>query len=61
MPVAVPVDNLAAINLAEQLNNLLTNEVLYHELRQNCLKLRQVLNWQEEEKTLIAFYKNILG
>ena len=61
LPIAQLVDDISSINLATQLNNLLTNEVLYNELQQNCLKLRQTLNWQQEEKTLIQFYKNILG
>jgi hypothetical protein len=33
---------------------------LYDLLQQNCLEARKVLNWQEEEKKLLAFYKDIL-
>lgn len=61
LPIALLVDDISAENLAIQLNNLLQNEVLYKELQQNCLKARQSLNWQNEEKKLIQFYKNILG
>jgi glycosyltransferase involved in cell wall biosynthesis len=61
LPIAVLIDDISAINIAAQLNNLLTNEVLYKELQQNCFTLRQTLNWQQEEKKLIQFYKNILG
>jgi glycosyltransferase involved in cell wall biosynthesis len=61
MPIAVLIDDLSPTNIAAQLNNLLVNEVLYNELQQNCLKQRQTLNWQQEEKTLIQFYKNLLG
>ncbi|MBK8610955.1 MAG: glycosyltransferase [Chitinophagaceae bacterium] len=60
-PVAVLIDDLASGNLATQLNNLLENEVLYNELQKNCLELRHVFNWQLEEKTLIQFYKDLLG
>ena len=60
-PVAVLVDDISAKNLAQQLNNLLQNKVLYKELEQNCLKVMQILNWQEEEKKLIKFYKALLA
>jgi len=61
LPIAVLVDDLSSGNLAAQLNNLLANGVLYNELRQNCLSLRQTLNWQQEEIKLIQFYKDLLG
>jgi glycosyltransferase involved in cell wall biosynthesis len=60
-PIAIPVDDLSPENIAAQLNNLLANEVLYKELKQNCLKQRLLLNWQQEEKKLIQFYKNLFG
>ncbi len=60
-PIAVLVDDLSAKNLSQQLNNLLHNEVLYKELQQNCIKAREILNWQEEEKILITFYKELLA
>jgi glycosyltransferase involved in cell wall biosynthesis len=61
LPVAVLTDDLSAENIAAQLNNLLENEVLYKSLQQNCISLRQTLNWQQEEIKLIHFYKNLLG
>lgn len=61
LPIALLVNDISSINLAAQLNNLLVNEVLYSELQQNCLKLRQTLNWQQEEKKIIQFYNNLLG
>jgi len=61
LPIALLVDDISSTNLATQLNNLLTNEVLYKELQQNCQKVRQTLNWQHEEKILIQFYKQLLG
>ena len=59
--IAVLADDIGEKNLAVLLNNLLANEVEYRTLQQNCLKARLALNWQEEEKTLIHFYKNLLG
>jgi glycosyltransferase involved in cell wall biosynthesis len=61
LPIALLIDDLSSTNIAAQLNNLLINEVLYNELQQNCLRLRKTLNWQQEEKILIQFYKNLLG
>jgi glycosyltransferase involved in cell wall biosynthesis len=59
--VALLTSDLAAGNLASQLNTLLHDDKLYNRLQQNCLAARTVLNWQEEEKKLISFYNKILG
>ncbi len=61
LPIAVLTDDISSENIAIQLNNLLTNEVLYNDLQQNCLKARQILNWQQEEKKLIQFYKDVFN
>jgi glycosyltransferase involved in cell wall biosynthesis len=60
-PVAVLTGDLSSKNIAHQLNFLLENDVLYSELQQNCIYQRQVLNWQNEEKKLLAFYGSILS
>lgn len=60
-PFALLTDDISATNLAAQLNNLLNNKVLYNNLQQNCLKAREIFNWQHEEKQIIQFYKTILG
>ncbi|MBI1781942.1 MAG: glycosyltransferase [Sphingobacteriales bacterium] len=59
--VAVLVDNLSVENIAEKLNLLLNDTVLYNRLKANCQAAKKILNWQEEEKRLLAFYKNLLG
>ena len=59
--VAVLLDDISPKRIAEALNNLLTDDVLYKKLKTNCLKARDVLNWQQEEIRLLAFYKNIFG
>jgi glycosyltransferase involved in cell wall biosynthesis len=61
LPIAVLVDDISAKNLAGQLNNLLANEVVYISLQQNCLKAREILNWQQEEKKLVSFYNSIFN
>jgi glycosyltransferase involved in cell wall biosynthesis len=59
--VALLADDISEKNIAALLNNLLENEVEYIKLQQNCLTARKELNWQQEEKKLIQFYKKILG
>jgi len=45
--------------IADALNKLLDDHVLYDKLRLNCLEARKHLNWDQEEKQLISFYKNV--
>jgi glycosyltransferase involved in cell wall biosynthesis len=59
--VAVLISDLSSENIANSINQLLENEALYFELKQNCLTARKELNWQNEEKKLIDFYKNIFS
>jgi glycosyltransferase involved in cell wall biosynthesis len=58
-PVAVLIEDLSSENIAKQLNLLLSNDVLYKELQQNCMNQREILNWQQEEKKLLTFYQSI--
>lgn len=57
--VAVLIDNLEPATIANSVNKLLYNTALYTKLRNNCLLAREHLNWQQEEKKLIAFYNNL--
>lgn len=59
--VAVLINDLAPKRIADAINNLLTNEVLYSKLKSNCLKARQELNWQHEEKKLLSFYQSVFA
>jgi glycosyltransferase involved in cell wall biosynthesis len=59
--VAVLIDDLIPERIAETVNNLLGNTVLYQRLKENCLKARQVLNWQHEEKKLLDFYQSVFN
>lgn len=58
--VAVLIDDLSEETIAAALNTLLTDKVLHERLRQNCLRAREALNWQEEEKKLIHFYNQLV-
>jgi glycosyltransferase involved in cell wall biosynthesis len=57
--VAVLLDDISPEIIAAALNNLLADSVLYDKLRRNCLKAREDLHWQHEEKKLIGFYQAI--
>ncbi len=59
--IAVLVDDVSEETLTKSLNNLLADEKLYTQLQANCMIARQELNWQNEEKKLLSFYKNIFG
>ncbi|MFI5132814.1 MAG: glycosyltransferase [Chitinophagales bacterium] len=59
--VAVLIDDLSPERIAETLNNLLADDVLYKRLKENCLKARLELNWQHEEKKLVSFYKSVFN
>lgn len=59
--VAVLINELTTGSIAAALNNLLGDTVLHERLRQNCLKARLQLNWQQEEKKLISFYHTIFN
>lgn len=49
-----------AENIATSLNKMLQDEAYYQRLAKNCLLAREVYCWQEEEKTLINIYQQLL-
>ncbi len=57
--IAVLINDLSPETIAGGLNELLNNIKLYNQLQQNCLQAREAINWQQEEKKLLEFYKNI--
>lgn len=59
--VAVLVPDIEPKTIANSINNLMADTVLLKELKQNCIKARQELNWGNEEKKLISFYQNIFS
>ncbi|HSK13829.1 MAG TPA: glycosyltransferase, partial [Phnomibacter sp.] len=60
-PVAVPIENTKPDSIATGLNNLLTDIVLYENLQYACHRAAGKLNWQEEEKTLLQCWADLLG
>lgn len=59
--VAVLLSDMSIKNIAQQLNNLLSNQLLYQRLQTNCVKAKAVYNWQNEEKILLNLYRTMLG
>ncbi len=57
--VAYLIDNTEVETIANALNNLLSDDVLYNRLRNNCLVARELLNWSTEEKVLLSVYNQL--
>lgn len=57
--VAVLINELSVPEIVNAVNETMSNEALLCEMRQNCLAAREKYNWQEEEKKLLAFYRDV--
>ncbi len=57
--VALLIENTDTATIASALNKLLSDRVLYNRLKKNTIEARNVLNWGNEEKKLIAFWRNV--
>ncbi len=57
--VAVLVNTVEPGEIEAALNLLLNNTVLYKKLQNNCKLAEKVFTWQEEEKHLLRFYKQL--
>ena len=58
-PIAVLIDEPGVREVADALNELLTNPDLYQSLSEGCKQARLRYNWQEEEKILIRLYQEV--
>ncbi len=59
--VAILIDDLNEDSIARTVKGIMTDEKKWKQLHENCLKAREVLNWQEEEKKLLLFYKKVFN
>jgi hypothetical protein len=59
--VALLMDDLQPHTISSTLTTLLNDDKLYAQLKSNCFLAAKELCWQNEEKKLLAFYKNIFG
>jgi glycosyltransferase involved in cell wall biosynthesis len=59
--VAVLVNDTSSEGIARALNELLQDRNKWEHLSKNCLEAAKSWNWQEEEKKLLHFYKQVFG
>lgn len=59
--VALLIDKAERDTIAAAVNKLMDDDVLYGRLRANCLKAREWLNWQQEERKLLDFYQQVFS
>jgi glycosyltransferase involved in cell wall biosynthesis len=59
--VAVLIHEMNPGAIAGKINMLLQDDSKWKQLHDNCLEAAKILNWQEEEKKLLSFYKNLFG
>ncbi len=59
--VALLVNDTEQETLVAALNKLLDDAVLYERLRLNCLRARQVLNWNSEGEKLTAYWLSLFA
>ena len=57
--IAYLIDDTQTHTIANALNNLIENDVLYQELKGNSEKARLVLNWEKEKQFLLDFYQGL--
>lgn len=57
--VGILIKDLKKETIIIAVNKLLKEKIFYQKLKDNCGNARQVWNWQQEEKKLIQFYKEI--
>lgn len=59
--VACLIDDLEPDTIARTINKLFSDTELFNRLRENCLRARIELNWQLEEKKLLAIYNDLFN
>jgi glycosyltransferase involved in cell wall biosynthesis len=59
--IANLVPDLQIQTLSKAINYLLENKNYYSTLQQNAFDCKQIYCWQQEEKKLLLFYKNLFG
>lgn len=59
--IALLIPDTTTASIVNGLNYLLSDAVLYTQLKENCKLAAADLNWQQEEKILIDFYQQLLG
>ncbi len=59
--VAILIEDLEPQTIANAVNKLFAGKEFYSKLKSNCIMAREKLNWQQEEKILLAFYHKLFN
>lgn len=59
--VAVLLDDLSVDGVAEAINKTMANRLLLAQLHENAVKARNLYCWQNEEKVLLHFYRQLFS
>jgi len=59
--IAVLITDLSSKSIADTINSLLSDTATQKRLQENCAAARQLYNWQNEEKKLIQYYRQIFA
>lgn len=59
--VAVLLNDLSTETISAAINRTMSNTALLNEMHLNAMKARAIFCWQNEEKTLIEFYKSVFS
>jgi len=57
--VALLIDDLKTETIVSAVNRLVQEKDFYFRLRENCLRARELWNWQKEEPKLLSFYRQL--
>lgn len=57
--VALLIEDLKVQSVADAMNKLVEDFVLYENLKRNCLKAREELIWENEANKLLSFYDTL--
>ncbi len=53
------IEDTNSVTIGNALNKLLEDDVIYNQLRLNCIKARDLLNWENESHQLLEFYRTL--
>ncbi len=59
LPISVLVPNLETATLVDAIQQLLTDDLLYQQLQDNCVAAQSVYHWEKEALQLIHVYQSI--
>lgn len=58
--VGILVNHNSVSEIAGAIEKLLTNKVTWHNFHKECLKARQVWNWEHQEEKLLRIYQDLI-